>query len=416
MKKEKLPVLLLLVTSLGYFVDAFDLVVFSVVRKSCIIDLGLAHADDATGIKTVGLLLENWQSAGLLVGGVVWGIFGDKWGRMKVLYGSIAFYSVANILSGLITADWPATLSTLSVLRFLCGFGLAGELGASVTLISETMSPQRRGIGTMILAGFGVLGCAAAAFLGAYSGIQWNHILIIGGVFGLLLLFLRAGVFESGMFKNLKEATVRRGNLLDILGSRDTLKRFLLCILIGLPVYFVVGLPIKFSSNFGSAFNITGVSVPIAIMMSYIFLSIGDFVCNYSSQVLKSRKKVFLFFNILNLIAVLIFILVPPQNAWQYHFIYCPLLGFSVGYWSLIVTNAAEQVGTNLRATFATTVPNFIRSSFIVIAIAFTQLEKSTGTIQAAGIIGVICSLIAIWATLKQRETFGKNLDYYEHK
>jgi putative MFS transporter len=412
MKQYKFPFLLLLVTSLGYFVDAFDLVVFSVVRRSCILDLRLATGE--AGIKTIGILLENCQSWGLLAGGIVWGVFGDKLGRMKVLYASIAFYSISNILSGLLSPGMDYGLQLLCALRFLCGLGLAGELGASVTLISETMPAEKRGLGTMFLAGFGVLGCATAALVGAYTAIQWHWILIVAGVAGLLLLFFRAGVFESELFARSRTASVSKGNILNIFTSWERAKRFLCCILVGLPVYFVVGLPIKFSANFGAAFNISGVSVPLSIMMCYLFLSVGDFICNYASQILKSRKKVFYFFNSLNLIVVLVFVLVPPHNSWQYHFIYCPLLGFSVGYWSLIVTNAAEQAGTNLRSTFATTIPNFIRSSFIVISIGFTALEKWTSTIAAAGIIGIACSCIALFATHQLNETFGKNLDYYE--
>lgn len=409
--KKRLPILLLIVTSLGYFVDAFDLVVFSVVRKASIVDLGLA-TDDAT-IKSVGLGLENWQAFGLLLGGVFWGVFGDKIGRMKVLYGSIAVYSIANLLNGFLTPG-DNTLLYFSILRFFSGLGLAGELGAAVTLVSEAMSATKRGIGTMIVAAFGLLGCALAAYLGAFSSFKWNTLFIIGGFAGIALLFFRLGVYESKLFLSQPKTSVQRGSFFSLFSNANRFKRFLQCIVVGLPVYFVVGLPIKFASNFGTAFKIQGVSVPIAIMMCYIFLSIGDVVCNYASQVFKSRKKMFYFFNALNLVAVLLFIYIPPQNAWQYHFVYCPLLGFSVGYWALIVTNAAEQFGTNLRATVATSVPNFIRSSFIPIAMSFTFFEQSFGTIHSAGIIGIACSVIALFATYTMKETFGTDLDYQE--
>lgn len=409
--KENFPVILLVVSSLGYFVDAFDLVVFSVVRKASIVDLGLA-TDDAT-IKAIGLGLENWQALGLLLGGILWGVFGDKIGRMKVLFGSIAVYSIANLLNGFLTQGENTHLY-YSGLRFFSGLGLAGELGAAITLVSEAMSASKRGLGTMIVAGFGLLGCALAAYLGAFSSLKWHTLFIIGGSAGILLFFLRLGVYESKLFLNQEKTTVQKGAFFSLFTNGNRFKRFLQCIVVGLPVYFVVGLPIKFASNFGTAFNIQGVSVPIAIMMCYIFLSVGDVVCNYASQVFKSRKKMFFFFNVLNLIAVLLFIYFPPQNAWQYHFLYCPLLGFSVGYWALIVTNAAEQFGTNLRATVATSVPNFIRSSFIPIAMSFTFFEQYFGTIHSAGLIGIICSVLALIATFTMKETFGTDLNYEE--
>ena len=405
------PVFLLVVTSLGYFVDAFDLVIFSAVRNTSIVALKLA-SDPAT-IKSVGLSLENWQALGLLIGGVVWGVFGDRAGRLKVLFGSIAVYSVANLLNGLLSPG-PNTLTLYSILRFSSGLGLAGELGASVTLIAEAMKASQRGIGTMIIAGFGLLGCAFAAWLGAFSGLAWHVLFIVGGVAGLILLLLRVKVYESKLFLAQEKVTVSRGQFFSLFTSWDRFSRFAQCILLGLPVYFVVGLPIKFATNFGTAFQLTGVSVPVAIMMCYIFLSLGDFVCNYCSQLLKSRRKLFFFFNAINLAAILLFIYYPPQTAWQYHYIYCPVLGFSVGYWALTVTVAAEQFGTNLRATVATSVPNFIRSSFIPIAFCFTALEKSLGTLHAATVVGITCTLLSLSAAYFMRETFGLDLNYEE--
>jgi len=409
--KSNFPVWLLLVTSLGYFVDAFDLVVFSTVRTSSIVALGLASTPEL--IKSVGLSLENWQALGLLIGGVVWGVFGDRVGRLKILFGSIACYSLANFLNGFLTPGGH-TLTYYSALRFFSGLGLAGELGAAVTLISESMKASIRGLGTMIIAGFGLLGCALAAYLGAFSNIPWHMLFIIGGASGFLLLLLRLSVYESALFLAQGSSTIKKGEFFSLFTSWNRFRRFMQCIAVGLPVYFVVGLPIKFSSNFGAAFHIQGVSVPVAIMTCYIFLSIGDIACNYLSQVFKSRRKLFLAFNILNLLAILGFIYYPPENSWQYHYIYCPILGFSVGYWALAVTNAAEQFGTNLRATVATSVPNFIRSSFIPIAFCFTALERSAGTLHAALIVGISCTLLSLAATYSMKETFGLELNYEE--
>lgn len=412
MNKRTSLVFLLAVTSLGYFVDAYDLLVFSVGRNASIIDLGLAQTE--AQIKAIGITLENWQSLGLLLGGIFWGVLGDRIGRMKILYGSIALYSIANLLNGLLNPNFGNTLVWYSSLRFLSGLGLAGELGASITLVAEAMKTTKRGLGTMFVAAIGFLGCVTASFLGGHLGVRWNTLFIIGGIGGLLLLFLRFGVYESKLFLIQKDSNVSKGAFFSLFTNLKRFKRFALSILVGLPVYFVIGLPIKFASNFGQAFNIQGVTVATSIMTCYLFVALGDVFCNYLSQLLKSRRIPLLLFNILNLIAVLLFIFVPPRNAWQYEFIYCPLLGFSVGYWALIVTNAAEQFGTNLRATVATTVPNFIRSTFIPIALLFSLLESHWGTINSAAIIGVFCSIIGIISALLLKESFHNDLNYTE--
>jgi MFS family permease len=403
---------LLAIASLGYFVDAYDLIVFSVVRKTSIVDLGLASTD--AQIKSIGISLENWQSLGLLIGGIVWGVLGDKIGRMKMLYGSIACYSIANLLNGFLSAEWGNVFTWYSILRFFSGLGLAGELGVGITLVAETMQTTKRGLGTMAVAAIGFLGCVTAAWLGNLGTINWNTLFIIGGVAGILILFLRIGIYESKLFLIQRESSIKKGAFLSLFTNGKRFRKYLLCILVGLPVYFVIGLPIKFANNLGQAFNIQGVSVSTAIITCYLFVALGDIFCNYLSQVLNSRKIPLLLFNCINLLAVLLFIFLPPKTAWQYEFIYCPLLGFSVGYWALIVTNAAEQFGTNLRATVATTVPNFIRSTFIPIALLFTTMENSMNTISSAAIIGISCSVIGILSALLLKETFYRNLDYTE--
>lgn len=405
-------IFLIIVTSLGYFVDAADLVIASLVRANSIKALGLA-TDEAT-VKQIGIALESWQSWGILFGGVIWGIFGDRIGRLKVLYGSIAFYSIATLLNGFLNPSWGNTYFYYCLFRFLSGFGLAGELGIGITLVAEVMKKEKRGIGTMIIAAFGILGCVAAASLAAFAKIEWNTLFKIGGIAGLVLLFLRIGVHDSAVFLSQKQTQVQRGSFLSLFTNADRFKRFMICILIGLPTYYVVGLPVKFASNFGSALNIQGVSVPLAMITFYIAMSIGDLICNAISQVIKSRKKMFIFYNIFNLLAILLFSYYPPSNAWQYHFIYCPILGLSVGYWALIATTAAETFGTNLRATVTTSVPNFVRSSFIIIAIGFTALESHIGTIHAGGLVGLICSSIALMATFALKETFGRDLNFEE--
>jgi MFS transporter, putative metabolite:H+ symporter len=406
--------LLLLVSSLGYFVDTADLVIASLVRGVSIKELGLAT--DTAAIKAIGLNLETWQSWGILLGGVCCGVLGDKLGRLNVLYGSIALYSISTLLNGFLSPSWGDTYFYYCLFRFLSGFGLAAEMGIAITLVSEVMKAETRGLGSMAVAGFGILGCVVAAGLVIFANLSWNYLFIFGGVSGLILLMLRLGLYESEQFKTQKPTNVARGSFFSIFTNADRFKRFIVCILIGLPTYYVVGLPIKFASNFGEALSIKGVSVPIAMMTFYTAMSLSDVICNGVSQLIKSRKKMFYFYNVFNLLAILLFTYYPPSDAWQYHFIYCPILGASVGYWALIVTTTSETFGTNLRATATTSVPNFIRSSFIPIAALFTMLEanKEIGTINAGGFIGVICSITALFATYFLTETFGKDLNFEE--
>lgn len=404
--------MLIIVTSLGYFVDAADLVIASLARSNSIRALGLATEDSE--IKRIGLALESWQSWGILAGCILWGIFADKKGRLKVLYASIAFYSVATLLNGFLSAAWGNTYNWYCALRFFSGFGLAAEFGLAVTLVAEVFKREKRGIGTMIIAGFGILGCVTAASLAAFAKLPWDTLFKIGGISGLVILILRIGVHESPVFHSQIITPVQKGSFLALFNNADRFKRFIICILIGIPTYYVVGLPIKFASNFGTALNIKGVSVPLAMITFYLAMSLSDFACNLFSQKIKSRRRMFFFFNFFNLAAIAIFSYYPPSNAWQYHFIYCPLLGMSVGYWALIATTAAESFGTNLRATVTTTVPNFIRSSFIPIALVFTFLESKTNTIHAGFLIGAACSIIALIATYFLKETFGRDLNFEE--
>lgn len=406
--------ILIAVASFGYFVDTYDLLVASVVRTKSIISLGLAEASNTELITSIGVSFENWQSAGLLIGGLMWGILGDKIGRKKVLYGSIACYSVANLLNGLLYPDLPAVETIYKALRFFSGFGLAGELGVGITMISEIMKAKKRGYGSMIVVSFGMLGCVLAAVLAIYTSLSWNTLFLIGGIMGIILLLFRIGISDSPIYKTQKASTIKKGDFIAILTKPKLLKKFLICIAIGFPSYFIVGLPVKFAPNFGAAFGLEGVSIAVTIISFYLSISIADIIANYLSQKLQSRKKVLYFFNLMCFISVILFCFVQPKNAFQYHFIYTPLLAFSVGYWALLVTTTSESFGSNLRSTAATSVPNFIRALFIPISTSFLFLEGVFDTLISATIIGLICCLIALIGTFSLKETFGRDLDFVD--
>lgn len=397
--------LIILVAALGYFVDIYDLILFSVVRIKSLKDLGVADDD----MLSIGSTIISSQMFGMLVGGILWGVLGDKKGRLSVLFGSIILYSIANIANGFVTS-----VTAYTIIRFIAGVGLAGELGAGITLVTESMSKENRGYGTMIVAGVGLFGAVAAALIGGGDYFSWRTSYFIGGGMGLLLLLLRVGLAESGMFTEVKNSNIKKGNILMLFNNAGRFKKYLCCILIGLPLWFVVGVLITFSPEFGKALNANGVlNAGQGIMYCYIGIAVGDVVAGFLCQMLKSRKKVMLIFLMLTAVAVLIYLysfgLTPERFIWL-----SLMLGFASGYWATFVTIASEQFGTNLRATVTTTVPNFVRGSLIIITFSFQFFKDEIGILQSAMLVGSICLVISLIALSQLKETFNKDLDYVE--
>ena len=395
-----LPVI---VASLGYFVDIYDLVLFSIVRVPSLKSLGLSGKE----LIDYGVFLLNMQMAGMLLGGILWGVLGDRKGRLKIMFGSIFIYSVANILNGMATS-----LPAYAALRFIAGVGLAGELGAGITLVSEVLHTSIRGYGTMLVASVGVSGAILANIIANAS--DWRHAFIIGGILGLLLLIARISVAESGMFKAMDKKAVSRGNLLALFTNKKRFFRYLNSILIGVPIWFVVGVLITFSPEFAVKLGTTGpVSAGNAVMFCYLGLVFGDLSSGLLSQLLKSRKKVVLLFMVLTLAAVALYFLQGSRSPAFFYGV-CLVLGFASGYWAIFVTVAAEQFGTNLRATVATTVPNFVRGMVVPITLLFQLFRQYFGLEGGALTVGAVCAIAAFIALASLEETFHKDLDYYE--
>lgn len=394
---------IIIVAALGYFVDVYDLILFSVVRKPSLLSLGITgdHQID------VGVMLLNWQMAGMLIGGILWGILGDKKGRISVLFGSIFLYSAANIANGFVQ-DVP----TYAILRFIAGIGLAGELGAGITLVSETMPKETRGWGTTIVATVGLLGAVAAALIA--NQFEWRISYFIGGAMGLLLLILRIGVYESGMYKNIKQMNVTKGNFVKLFTDKERFFKFSKCILIGLPTWFVIGVLVTFSDKFAEALSIKATINPAqSIMYAYIGIVIGDFVSGYMSQVMRSRKNVVMIFLMMNIVCIGVYLYFNHFGSTFFYFM-CGALGFANGYWAVFVTNASEQFGTNYRATVTTAVPNIIRGTTVPLTLSFQYFREHLGIINGALVVAVIALSIAIVAAMRTEETFGKDLDYVE--
>ncbi|WP_342088800.1 MFS transporter [Dyadobacter sp. OTU695] len=391
-----------IVAALGYLVDMYDLFLFSVVRVPSLKALNVA--DDQ--LLTEGINLLNYQMAGMLIGGVLWGIIADKRGRLSVLFGSIIMYSLANIGNGFVTS-----LDQYALLRFIAGVGLAGELGAGITLVTEVLPKEIRGYGTTLVATLGVLGAILAYFVADL--FAWRISYFVGGGMGLLLLVLRFNVFESGMFKHAKERSVDRGNILMILTNGKRLGKYLMAILVGLPIWFVVGILITFSPEFGAAKGIEGINAGKAVMLAFSGQVGGDIVSGLLSQYMRSRKKVIRLFIVLSLAMVIGYLLIPMQDLFSFYLL-CTLLGFCNGYWTLFITIAAELFGTNLRATVATTVPNFVRGATIPLAALFVSFKPDLGVIQSGLVIGIATSLVALLALYFLEETFTKDMDFVE--
>lgn len=402
---KKLFSIPVVVAALGYFVDIYDLLLFSIVRIPSLRGVGVPVEE----LFDKGEFLLQVQMAGLLVGGIIWGVMGDKRGRLSVLFGSIVLYSLANIANGFVT-----TVDQYAWLRFIAGIGLAGELGAGITLVSEVLPTRLRGYGTTLVATVGLLGAVLANIIA--KNFDWRVAFFIGGGLGLLLLIARVSVFESGMFLKVKEQTVDRGNFISLFTNSNRLKRFLNCILIGLPIWYTIGILITFSPEFAKEIGLT---IPIiagdAVMFSYLGLAAGDMSSGVLSQWFRSRRKIVLVFILITFAFILMF-LYPPVISSTFFYISCFCLGFGIGYWALFVTIAAEQFGTNLRSTVATTVPNFIRGTVVPLTISFKFLRDELGIITGAVIVGTITIVIALVALRLLGETFGKDLNYVEEQ
>lgn len=393
-----------IVAALGYFVDIYDLLLFGIVRVPSLRAIGVPEER----LLDEGIFLINIQMIGLLIGGIIWGILGDKKGRLSVLFGSILLYSLANIANGMVTS-----VNQYAILRFIAGIGLAGELGAGITLVSEILPKEIRGYGTTLVASVGMFGAVLAYFVA--DAFDWRVAYYIGGGLGILLLIARVSVFESGIFMNLKESTsVERGNFIKLFTNSDRFKRYVSCILIGTPIWYVIGILVILSPEFGAAFSLPEPLIAgKAVMFSYIGLALGDISSGLLSQWLKSRRKVVFIFILLTGLCIVIYTLGLIKSTFFYYFM-TGCLGFSVGYWALFVTVASEQFGTNLRATVTTTVPNFIRGTLPLLNFFFLQARAQWGIAYGALVVGMVTIVIALIALSALRETFSKDMNFVE--
>ena len=402
-KAKRNVIFIIIVASLGYFVDIYDLVIFSIVRVQSFHDIGIPEAEMRRG----GEYVLNMQMGGLLIGGIIWGIIGDKFGRIKVLFGSILLYSFANIAN-----SYVGNINSYAFVRFIAGIGLAGELGAGITLVSESMHKDKRGYGTMMVAVVGVLGALVAFWVAEH--FDWRNAYIVGGCIGIVLLALRIGTFESGLYKNTENKNVPKGKFMMLFANKERALRYLYCLLIGLPIWFVVGIFVTQAPEFGKALGATEVlSAGKGIVYTYIGISLGDLFAGLLAQVTRSRKLAVFIFQIGIIVSSVWYLsstgITPEKFHWLAFF-----MGLSVGYWATFVTISSEQFGTNLRATVTTTAPNFVRGALIPSTFLFEFFVHKYSIITAGYIMILLLSAIAIFALTQLKESFNKDLNYLE--
>jgi putative MFS transporter len=406
---------IVIVAALGYFVDIYDLILFSIVRVPSLKSMGLSPEE----ITNVGIRLMNWQMTGMLLGGFLWGFLGDTKGRVSVLFGSIILYSIANLLNGFVV-----NVSQYEWLRFIAGIGLAGELGAGITLVSETMTKERRGFGATLVVSIGVLGAILASYIG--RNYEWNTAYFIGGGLGLMLLVLRIGVYESGMYQSIMKTNVSKGNFFYLFTDTDRFKRFLCCIALGFPIWYVIGILIFFSPEFAKIFlsqetidamapGEFGKIAGNAVMFCYMGHAIGDFSCGIFSQIFKNRRKVVFTYMCITCIIIPIY-LFQSNISLNFLFALCFILGAGSGFWVGFISIASEQFGTNIRATVTTTVPNFVRGSLVLMMALLNLFRENLNQnlVMSALYVGIIVMALSMIALLGLKETFGKDLNFVE--
>ncbi|AFK03352.1 major facilitator superfamily MFS_1 [Emticicia oligotrophica DSM 17448] len=395
--------LAIIASALGFFVDLYDIMILSVVRKPSLLAMGVAEAD----LLSKGVWLINIQMAGMLLGGFIWGIIGDKMGRLSVLFGSIILYSTATFANA-----YAPNFEIYLLLRFLAGIGLAGELGAAITLVTEQMPQKFRGIGPAIIGGCGMLGAIFGAFIGGkYS---WQFTYQLGGGLGFVLLILRLGVLESGLFNEMKGKTSNRGDLRLLFKNKDYIKKYISICVLGFPVWYVNGVVMTFTPEIAKAWGMTQAPTVSEVVIYYFLgLTFGDLTGGFVSQYFQSRKKAIRLYLSLYALAAIVFFVVGNQSAFIYKALIL-FLGFCVGYSIVLLTLAAEQYGTNIRATVTTSSLNILRATVIPQTLLFEFLNPYIGTVNSAMAVGVVAILLAFWGLSNLEETFHKDLNYME--
>lgn len=392
-----------LAAGLGFFVDAFDLFLFNIYRIPSLKELGLSGAE----LTAKGELLLGIQMAGMMAGGILTGVLGDQRGRVTVLFGSIVLYSLANIANAFVQS-----VEAYAAIRFLAGLGLAGELGAGITLVGESMTAERRGYGTILVATLGALGAVCAGLAGDL--LHWRTAFGIAGAAGLLLLLFRVSSMESGMFKRARSAGRGHGSFVHLFSDRRRALRYLACIAMGVPIWYSVGLLITLSPELAAAFGVDEWSLPRAFILFQVGITAGDLSTGVLSQLLRTRRWVILGGMTLAILATAAYLLAFRAGAGSYAA--CFAMGLGCGYLSVFATATAEHFGTNLRVLVTATVTNFMRGSVTLMLPLQAWLGAGLGLGKPMALLltGALVWSLGLISALWLPETYGTDMDRVE--
>jgi MFS family permease len=395
-----------LIAGLGFFVDAFDLLLFNVLRIPSLSELGFSGSE----LTRNGETLLAFQMAGMMLGGIGSGMLADRFGRASVLFGSILLYSLANLANAFVNS-----YDMYAVLRFIAGLGLAGELGAGIAMVGERMHAEKRGLGTILVATLGGLGAVAAGLSGDL--LHWRTAYVVAGAMGLLLLLLRMKGLESDLFHQTRNNTaVRRGKFFDLFSKKERRNRFLRCVFAGIPIWYCVGMLVSFAPDLAGEHGVTGISLGTCFVLFQTGIACGDLSSGLLSQYFRSRRKIMLGFMLLALCVCVLWFM----QFYSTHFISFSLLsllmGLGCGYLSVFVTTTSEQFGTNLRVTATSSATNLMRGSIAVLVPLHLFLVESIGLSRSDSLaaIGIVVWAAALYAVHAMNETFGKSLDFVE--
>ena len=395
--------IVVLAAGLGFFIDTFDLFLFNVYRIPSLKELGYTGEE----LTRMGEYLLSAQMLGMMVGGLVSGVIADKRGRVSVLFGSIVVYSLANILNGFVD-----DVNSYAIIRFFAGMGLAGELGAGITLVGESMSIEKRGYGTIFVATLGGLGAVTAGLAGDF--LPWRSAFIFAGIAGFLLLLLRMKAMETGIFQSARQSAKHKGSFFHLFKKRERAMRYIACIMMGVPIWYSVGLLITLSPELANENGLSSLKASLCFILFQCGVTVGDLSSGVLSQLLKSRKKILFAFMIIAVLSTALHFYQLFHASTIY--VTALLIGTGCGYLSVFVTATSEHFGTNLRVTVTATVTNFMRGAVTILIPLRMWVESAFNTSLSTSLlwVGILVWIPALLSVWWMPETYGRNLDFIE--
>jgi MFS transporter, putative metabolite:H+ symporter len=381
----------------GYFIDIFDLVLFSTLRISSFEELKITDPTYWT------VVFFNLQMTGILVGGIFWGKMADIKGRSWSFMGTILVFSIANIINGL-----TSSLTVYGICRFIAGFGLAGEMGSGIALICEKVPDEKRSLYLGFVSSLGCIGAVLSGWLGDI--VYWRYLFIGSGFAGILLTLLRKNLLEPDLFRKTATLNIPRGQWKTLFQSPPDLIRFILLIFLGIPMWYIIGILWSFSTEMTSTIGLNIFTSGQAILWGYVGVWMGDMLMPFVSQFLKSRIFTIQICLIMMLLGVIYLFQFQPHSLLSFQLTHI-FLGFTIGYWAVYATLCGESFGTNIRALTSTSLPSLIRFSSIPMMIIY-QYGRDENELNIALGMGLTVLCISMITTYFIKDTFQKDIDF----